>query len=402
MQLAQARPATAFAIGFVVAVVARGLLVSIVLLMEPRCDLGSYVSAADGRQILAMANAWEGDLESARQTEFFKILRASRGSGSSHLIRFFMAPAVIAGGRALGLPTAAAASVPFWLFAAIAAGLTGAWLRDWRAGVLVAVAPPITLYATSFCDANGWLHAAGVACLIAARSERWTWAGVAGALACWARPEGAFLLAAGAVGTGFALVALSRFLLGAVLVAVASLAAVTARLGPLLLQIFHGPGEGGLRWPAFLDLPGRALLVGLTSPSTPAWKFPYVLAHLALLLGACWLLGRRAASPLRAQAERREAQMLLTWVALQLALILCLRGTQGFDDLPRYAGNCFPALVAAFLPLLPGRALMMAGISVASLAVATVPARKDTRAECPPASSGPPPAPQATATLGPR
>ena len=372
-----------FAIAFGIAFVARALLVGIVTEVEG-CSLEAYAGSADGQQILAVARGWRGDLESVRDQGFYKTLRASSGLASSHLIRFFpTAPGIVAAGKAFGLPVAVAATFPFWILMATAAGVIAVWARDLRIGLLVGLLPPISLYASSIPDGSGWLLLFAAVGLLGVQQRRLVVAGAAFGLAAWSRPEGLFPL----VGMLVAL-AVCRRRREAVQIAAAAAgtisigALITAvRFWPLFMEIRSAGRATEVTAPAFLDFPGHALLQAFQSPDTPAWKLFYVGAHLAVALSALWLLVIRARRT-GADSEASELTALTVWLTLQLGLVLFLRGTQGFDDLPRYVGSAAPAIVVGFAPWIRRSRWSIAGLCLASLIIAVIPARQNVPPEC--------------------
>lgn len=368
------------------AVILRAMLVALVT-ASPGCDLESYVLGADGRQIVSMARGWQGDLDVVRREPFFESLVANGALSSSHLIRFLPAlGGMLSAGLGAGLPLGWAGTIPFWVLAGISAAVTALWAGDLRAGLVVASLPPIQLYASSFPGYEPWFFLFCVSAFLAAERGRWVAAGALVGLAAWARPEALFAALgiawlAGRTGgwravTRSTFAALGAGILGALLVA--------WRFAPLLGE-FRGAAdltsEGMLR-PAFVSWPGKALLDGTLDGSHPAWKIAYVLAHLVVALLVVATLVLRSGEPEATPVARRHA--LLVWVGAHLLFVVSLAGSQGYDDLPRYLGLVAPALAVAALPILPKSAWTWLAIVLLSLAVAYVPARKNTWPECRP------------------
>lgn len=372
----------AFVLAFSVALIARALLVLVVVQVEG-CTLSQYANSADGYQFKAVARGWLGDLDAVRSEEFFKQLVASGGLGSSHLLRFFPAssgPLALCTGA--GFPEGPCSTFPAWIFSALAAGLAALWARDARVGVLVGLLPPVRTYTTTFFS-GGWDLALILTGLMCVRGKRPTQAGLAFGLAAWSRPEALFP----AAGTLIAMLAAKEYgraLRAAAGVAVAQLTLgflLVWRFGSLLDEVPRGTSDGMPLGVGFLDVTGRGLALALQSSTTPVWKALYVVGHLVAALTALGVLVRRSVQQSRA-ADRLESRALATWLSLQLLLALSLRGSQGFDDLPRYLGLAILPIVVGLLTWLPRSPWAVAAFCVASVALALYPAMKNAAPEC--------------------
>lgn len=372
----------AFVLAFSAALLARALLVLVVVQVEG-CTLAQYANSADGYQFKAVASGWLGDLGAVRSQEFFKQLVASGGLGSSHLLRFFPAgsgPLALCMGA--GLPEGPCSTIPAWIFSALAAGLAALWARDARVGLLVGFFPSIGLRSSTVFS-GGWDLVFVLAGLLFLRAERPGAAGIALGVAGWARPEALFPVIGVLVGLAIAQRGRDALRVGAgtgVALACSALA-VLWRFSPLLDAILQRAGPRASEGIGFLDIPGRALFNAATAWATPVWKLPYVGLHLILAFVAlAALVGRaRWRSPER---HSFETWALLVWLALQLLLVLSLRGSQGFDDAPRYLGVASFAIVVGLLPWLPRRRWIVGALCLASFALALYPAIKNARPEC--------------------
>lgn len=374
--------ARVFVLAFTIALIARALLVFVVVQVEG-CTLSQYASSADGYQFKAVAKGWLGDLDAVRSQEFFRQLVASGGSGSSHLLRFFPAssgPLALCTGA--GFPEGPCSTFPAWILSALAAGLAALWARDVRVGLLVTFLPPINLWASTLFG-GGW----GLACILAGllllRADRAMAAGLVLGLAGWSRPEDLFPALGVLVGLAVARMwgGALRVAAGVAIAQVGLALAVLWRFGDLLGEVLQGAGTSAPGGVGFLALTGRGLWLALGDPSTPAWKLPYVGGHLLLALVALAALVARARRSPR-DANATETWALLVWLALQLLLALSLRGSQGFDDLPRYLGIASLAIVVALLPWLPRQRWVVSALCLASFALALYPALKNARPEC--------------------
>lgn len=371
------------------AIALRAMLVASVT-ASPGCGLEAYVLAADGRQIVATAQGWMGDMEAIRRETFFEGMVANGALSSSHLIRFFPAlGGTLAVALSAGFPLGWAGTLPFWLLAGLSAALTALWAGDLRAGLVVASLPPIQLYASSFSGYEPWFFLSCVSAFLAAERGRWAAAGALVGLAAWARPEALF------AASGIAWLAcrsggwkpLLRSTVAALVAGALGVLLVAWRFAPLVVEL-RGAAEtgiGGASRVAFLSWPGQALFVGILDGSRPAWKIAYVLAHFVAALVVVATLALRSHRLEPSQGARPQA--LLLWIGAHLLFVTSLAGVQGYDDLPRYLGLVAPAFAVAALPILPKSAWSWLAIVLVSLAVAYLPARKNTQPECRPATA---------------
>jgi hypothetical protein len=347
--------------------------------------MDSYVKSADGAQILAMARGWQGDLAAVRGQAFYRSLMDRGVLSSSHLIRFLPAmPGTIAAALSLGLPLGLAGTLPFWILSGAAAALAALWARDLRVGLVVALLPPIQLYASSFTAHEPWFFLATIGALWLAEEERWLLCGALLGLAAWVRPEAIFA----ALGVAWiatrckGLVSLAQVAIAAFALAAAGGLLVAWRYWPLFADLLRGtasaPETGAA--PGFLTWPGASLAAVLFEKTRPAWKHFYVLAHLAVAsLAIVSLAGR----PSKLEQPRLSCrQSVLLWSGGHLLFVLSLAGSQGFDDLPRYLGLITPTLAFGAIRFLPQTRWVWALIAAASLGIAYLPAVKNARPEC--------------------
>lgn len=303
--------------------------------------------------------------------------------GSSHLLRFFpesSGPLALCTGAEF--PEGPCSTFPAWIVSGLAAGLASLWARDVRVGLFVGLFPPVRTYTTTF-RSGGWNLAHGLAGLLCFRGRQPTLAGLAFGLAACSRPEALFP----AAGTVIAmLVAKERGhalrVAAGVAVALLTLGSLLARrIGSLRGEVPRGTSGGVPSSVGFLDVPGRGLALALQSSTTPAWKVIYVLAHLLAALTALGVLVRRSAHQSGA-ADCLESRALAAWLSLQIVLALSLRGSQGFDDLPRNLGLAIVPIVVGLLSWLPRSAWAVAACCMASVALALYPAMKNAAPEC--------------------
>ncbi len=355
---------------FLAAVALRGALAGLSM-WAGDLTLPQFASIRDGRQYLAIIQAWLGD------DAALHALGPDAAHYTRRLLLFPLYPAVAAllhGG--FGLPLALAALLPNWLLAGLIAPLGARIVNDSRVGWALAVLTPSFLLTSVLISTEAMCVVFALLALGLARDDRPVPAGIALALAGLGRPVAVFA----ALGVFVMMLARGRARRGALIGVIAlvvyalGMAIVQWRFGPVLASVqAYTESEAAYAGGGLLAAPFWSLLNTPRAFHVAAWKVGYIYLHVVIVLAGCvWMLWHIDTAR---GLMRRMAIALALWLWGNTLFVLCVGDRWGFDEFHRFITPALPPLVWALRDLLPsGRrwwgAWLWIPIALASLALA--------------------------------
>ena len=113
--------------------------------------------------------------------------------------------------------------------------------------------------------------------------------------------------------------------------------------------------------------PFRSLVLTPLQTAVPLWKTLFIWLHVAFVLMACWVVGRRALVP---AAERSGDLWLCVWLLGNSLFAACVGNVWGFHEFDRYIIPALPPALWAFERWLPRRGILWLPIAILSFAAA--------------------------------
>jgi hypothetical protein len=264
-------------------------------------------------------------------------------------------PAMIAACQYLGLPLSWSALGISWLCSALAAVFGAMLFKDRRIGWGLATLTPQWVLNGSMVMSEAPALCFSLAGLLLAERCKGILGGAFAGIAGLVRPMTCF----GVMAEAISLWTRRKFLQG-LLFGIAAAAVVGAGLVTLKLTLgdplrsartyaTHDMAYGG----SVIEWPFASIIRVLRSGEIPWWKSAYIGAHVPLALAGCVMIGLMVWR----NGWRSDPRLSLSapWLWINTLFALCVGAQWGFLEFQRMILMALPALLFAFLPLLPDK-----------------------------------------------
>jgi len=284
-------------------------------------------------------------------------------------------PALIALLSAVGLRADMAALVLNWLCTGLAAALSAVLFRDRRVGWAMAILTPSYLMYSTMAMSEATLLAFTTSGLVVAVRGRTLLGGVLLGYAILIRPVACFAV------LGYIVYAVTDGKrTRAVVSGLAALAVVMFAAAGLYL--WRGDALEGFRLYASdqrayggepFTWPFESLIMTPLVVKTTVWKMLYIYAHVAFVLGACFLivtaLRERGDTPKPAGGAALAA-LAGPWLWTNTLFVLCVGAHWGFHEFHRFIVPALPPVFAAYRRWLPANPVYWIPVAAVSAALA--------------------------------